>query len=308
MAKRRILYLVSLIGCLVFYYSYREWFSWFLLMLMLWLPAISLLLSLPAILTAHNTLQAPNTLPLGQTGHAVMGFTGPLPMPQFRGKLRLQHAITGQTWTLKLGEPLPAGLCGRLRITVVKPRLLDYLGLFRLPVRQKDTAFTYIWPESIPLDHTPDFARLPPRQWKPKPGGGFAENHELRLYRPGDNLQQIHWKLSAKTGKLILRESMEPIHKPIRLTLDLNGTQDTLNRKLGNLLWLSRMLVEKELPFDIAALTDLGILTWHVTSEETLTDAMRQLLSAPAATVGSIQDAPASACRLYHIGGTAHEE
>ena len=51
MAERRVTYLAFLAGALVFYWAYREWLSWLLLMAIVWLPWISLLCSLPAILT-----------------------------------------------------------------------------------------------------------------------------------------------------------------------------------------------------------------------------------------------------------------
>ena len=307
MAGRRIFYLASLLGCLIFYYFYREWFSWFALMLIFWLPLFSLLLSLPAALTTRYTLIAPDTVPLGQTASVQVHFSGPLPAPPFRGKLQVTHKITGQVWNLTKRRNLPMDLCGQLCIEVVKPRFYDYLGLICLPVRHKSSAVTYIWPESVPLTVKPDFLLQAPQRWKPKPGGGFAENHELRLYRPGDNLQQLHWKLSAKTGKLILREAMEPIHKPIRLTLDLCGSVETINRKLGNLLWLGNLLCSRALPFEIAVLTNEGLLTWHVTTEESLTSALRSLLACSATVSGSIREISAPAYRQFHIGGEGDE-
>ena len=308
MASRRIVYLASLVGCLVFYYFYREWLSWLLLMCILFLPVLSLVLSLPAILTARGILKVPDTIPLGQPCHAPMLLTCSMPVPPFRGRLRVTHAVTGRTWTFKSNQALPADVCGRLKIELVRARVYDYLGLFRLPVKKEPQAIVYIWPDSTPIARVPDFAVQPPQQWKPKHGGGFAENHDLRLYRPGDNLQQIHWKLSAKTGKLILREAMDPIHRPIRLTLDLCGAPEELNRKLGRLLWLGRLLAGKGIPFDISALTGRGALSWRVESEDGLNTAMAELLSAPASEAGSLEDTPAFACRTYHIGGAPDED
>ena len=307
MASRRIVYLASLVGCLVFYYFYREWLSWLLLMCILFLPVLSLVLSLPAILTARGILKVPDTIPLGQPCHAPMLLTCSMPVPPFRGRLRVTHAVTGRTWTFKSNQALPADVCGRLKIELVRARVYDYLGLFRQPVKKEPQAIVYIWPDSTPIARVPDFAVQPPRQWKPKHGGGFAENHDLRLYRPGDNLQQIHWKLSAKTGKLILREAMEPIHRPILLTLDLCGSGEELNHKLGRLLWLSELLCEKERIFDISALTGQGVLTWRVAGKEELKKAFTELLSAPAAESGTIKDISAPAGQLFHIGGEPDE-
>ena len=291
----------------MFYYFYREWLSWLFLIAVIALPWLSLLLSLPAIFTAKATLAIPGALSPMESCRAEMDLTAIIPPPPFGYKLRVSHAITGTVRTLKPGQPLPTDTCGRLEIRQAKAWICDYLGLFRFPLRKKAEIFVYIQPNTEPIMPTPDFAVLPPRQWKPKPGGGFAENHELRLYRPGDNLQQIHWKLSAKTGNLILREAMDPVHQPLRLTLDLCGTAEELNRKLGQLLWLGNILAEKGRTFDIAALTGRGILTRRITDSKDLKKAMTALLSAPAAESGTMEDIPAPFGKTFHIGGEPDE-
>ena len=291
----------------MFYYFYREWLSWLFLIAVIALPWLSLLLSLPAIFTAKATLAIPGALSPMESCRAEMDLTAIIPPPPYGYKLRVSHAITGTVRILKPGQPLPTDTCGRLEIRQAKAWICDYLGLYRFPLRKKAEIFVYIQPNTEPIIPTPDFAVLPPRQWKPKPGGGFAENHELRLYRPGDNLQQIHWKLSAKTGNLILREAMDPVHQPLRLTLDLCGTAEELNRKLGQLLWLGNILAEKGRTFDIAALTGRGVLNRRITDSEDLKKAITALLSAPAAESGTMEDIPAPFGKTFHIGGEPDE-
>ena len=307
MAGRRIVYLASFIGCLVFYYFYREWLSWLFLVAVGALPWLSLLLSLPAIFTARSTLSIPASVCLGQDCRASLVLTSAIPLPNFHCKFRITHAITGKQQTLKSNQPLPTDLCGLIKIQPIRASVCDHLGLFRFPLGKKREEAMYIWPNSIPLDPAPDFTRRGPVRWKPKPGGGFAENHELRPYRPGDNLQQIHWKLSAKTGQLILREAMEPIHPSLRLTLDLMGTQEEINLKLGRLLWLGQLLVEQAIPYRISALTGQGIISWQVADEAELKSAITGLLSAPAAESGTLEGTRPLAGRTYHIGGEPDE-
>ena len=308
MTGRRLIYLASLAGCLVFYYFYREWLSWLFLMCVLFLPALSLLLSLPMLTTVRSNLNLPEILPLGQECRAAIDLTSDFPVPSFRCRFRVTHAITGERKPLRSDRPLPADVCGQLTVEPIRVGVCDYLGLFRLPLKKKPQSTVYVWPTAVPLNPVPDFAVQPPRRWKPKPGGGFAENHDLRLYRPGDSLQQIHWKLSAKTGNLILREAMVPDHQLLCLTLDLTGTAEELNRKLGRLLWLGRLLIEKGRPYSISALTGRGILSWPVDSETALTSAMKELLSAPAAEAGTLEDVRGFAGCTYHIGGGPDEE
>ena len=51
------MYLLSVLGGLVFYWAYREWLSWLILVLLLALPWFSLLVSLPAILTSRGSIR-----------------------------------------------------------------------------------------------------------------------------------------------------------------------------------------------------------------------------------------------------------
>ena len=87
---------------------------------------------------------------------------------------------------------------------------------------------------------------------KPKYGGGFSEEHDLRDYRPGDMSNSIHWKLSSKTDKLIVREALEQENKEIFLVLQQVGQDD---RGLEVLYWLSLELCRRELPHRIVANT-----------------------------------------------------
>ena len=89
------------------------------------------------------------------------------------------------------------------------------------------------------------------RSYHPKPGGGFSEIHDLREYRPGDSLHEIHWKLSAKTDKLIVREAEEPDLGLVVLSFDFSGTRTQLDSTLRQLLWLSGWLTEREVAHQI---------------------------------------------------------
>ena len=188
-----------------------------------------------------------------------------------------------------------------------KPRVCDYLGLFRFHAKTAEPKTLLVRPAPLPVKEPPDLKRFLARAWKPKPGGGYSENHELRLYRPGDNLNQVHWKLSAKTGNLTLREPMEPQRGLVLLTMTLRGSPEELDRKFGRLLWLGTFLLEQEVPFEIRALTGSGIRSLAVDSPLALTRAIDKLLCDPAAAEGSIRDQNYAASWQYHIGGQPDE-
>lgn len=307
MAARRAIYLAVLVGCGVFYVFYRHWLAWFVLLLAILVPLFSVAVSLPAMLTTYVGIRAPQVAFREEPAEAEVMVRCAMPGPLFRGKLLVQRPMTGEQWRLDSPAQLPVEHCGGLRLRVVSGYVYDYLGLFRLRVRREGMRSLMVRPRPIAMDEPPDLNRYLAKGWRPKPGGGFAENHELRLYRPGDNLRQIHWKLTAKTGKLILRESMKPERGKAILTLDLNGSMEELDRKMGQLLWLSRYLLDMEVAHEIYALTGNGVSCCRVNDEPSMYRAVDSLLWEPVAKSGSIQDRKIPASWACHIGGKTDE-
>ncbi len=307
MLRRRLLYLTVLGSCLVFYAAYQEWFSWFVLVLAAVVPWLSLLLSLPAMVTFRAEVSAPAQVEQG-TAVSLQLYGGcRLPVPPFRGRLHMTHIPTGETVGEKRSFALPTDHCGGITVRAEKVRVCDYLGLFTLPVRRCPSRTVTVRPRPLPIRDLPPLDRYLARAWRPKAGGGFAENHELRLYRPGDSLNQVHWKLTAKTGKLILREPMEPEKGLVLVTMTLNGSAGELDRKFGRLLWLGHYLLGKRVRFELRVLTGDGVSTYLVSGEPGLWEALNALLSAPPAREGSLgafREQPAWHC---HIGGAADE-
>ncbi len=62
--------------------------------------------------------------------------------------------------------------------------------------------------------------RAIPRPWhRPLPGAEF-EFHGLREYRSGDSPRYVHWRSSARTGKLLVREMEPPASDDLVLVLE----------------------------------------------------------------------------------------
>lgn len=306
MAARRGIYLFSLVACLIFYSAYQLWFAGFLLTAILGLPLFSLLVSLPAMLTARVELGLPDAVTQGTKQELVLWYSSRFPTPPWRCRVLVEQPLTGGNWIMKDVKDLPTAHCGTMVFTIRKAKVCDYLGLFALPMRKGRPCRMQVRPRPVSMP-MPSLERHLTKSFRPKPGGGFAENHELRLYRPGDSIQQIHWKLSAKTGSLILREPMEPVRSRMLLQLDLTGTPGELDRKLGKLLWLGKQLLEKDLHFQLQALTGSGVESWSVTDLESLQAAIDDLLLCAPAREGTIRGRHQSADWRYFIGGGTDE-
>ena len=306
MTARRLGYLAALSGSIVFYIAYGEWFSWLLLVLMLLLPWLSLLLSLPGMLSFRVSLEGAESLPLGTPGQLWLKGSSRFPAPPFRGSIRLRRCFDGREYRCESGDRIPAEHCGGWVAAGEKLRIFDYMGLFSLPVKAPEPKTVIVRPLPVAIDPLPDPERHLARAWRPKFGGGYAENHELRPYRPGDNLNQIHWKLTAKTGKWMLREPMEPRRGLLLVSMDLSGTPEEVDRKMGRLLWLGNLLLEKDLTFELRVLTGQGLLSQQITREELLQKQLKRLLCSPMAEqTGEFRDV--SAAWHCHIGGDRDE-
>lgn len=306
MIRRWLLYLATLALCLVFYFAYLQWFAWLLLIGVLCLPLAGLALSLPAMLTTEVTVGCALPVGLGEQEPVSLQVNCKLPAPPIRGRIKITHMLTGESWMQKPGQLLPADHCGQLVCEPCRVKIYDYLGLLWLPPHRLKALAALILPKAEKVDNVPDVERLLAQAWIPKPGGGFAENHELRLYRPGDSINQIHWKMSAKTGKFIIREAMVPKNSRIVLSMIIDGDASVLDRNFGQLLWLGNYLLEKELRHEWCVLTGNGLKSYFVSDEHSLADALQQLLAEP--PVGENASWPSvSAGWQYRIGGGQDE-
>lgn len=308
MIKRWFLYLTALFGCLVFYISYQQWVAWIVLLSAAVLPLLSLMLSLPAWLTSRVSLQMPHSISSGTPLSMALTVESPLPVPPYQVLVQTHHTFTGHSALLGSGFPCQTEHCGALNCKPQRIWLMDYLGLFRIPLRKPAPFRVLILPQTIPISPEPDLSDVLVNAWRPKPGGGFSENYELRLYRPGDNLQQIHWKLTAKTGNLILREPMIPDRNRLLVWMTLQGTPTEMDIKLGKLRWMAEYLLQSDLPFDLLVYTAQGQQLLHIPTRRAFQQALMTLLCHQPTTDKKTPVPQIEAHWQYHIGGQAHEE
>lgn len=272
-----------------------------LLLTVLVLPVLSLAISLPAMLTAKALISCPDRVRIGVPARTALKVKAALCVPPVRCKIRLHNRLSGQRFVGKPGELVPTEHCGAIDITYKWLWVYDYLGLFRIRRSQKENYRVLVEPVSIPGEEPRPQDQLV-TAWKPKPGGGYAENHDLRLYRPGDDLRQIHWKMSQKTKKLIYREPMEPANKSIILVLTLSGTPQEKDTKMGRLQWLCSSLLQQDMQFEIRCMSGEGELHLYVHNRQDMEKAMDCLLKATP-TQGEWNPPNTGCLWQYRIGG-----
>lgn len=261
MAANRILYLISLIGTVFFFFASNIWVSWILLMMVIALPWISLLFSLPAILKCRLIAGLPEVTEVGEKVLLHIRIQAPkaLPVPEVRVRLNLRTRDTNKDirFLSKLSRTdgvlrVPTEVCGYLAPELIKGRVYDYLGLFAFPIRAPRMPVMAILPKALQMDTLPNMLQLMSLQFKPKLGGGYSEVHDHRPYRPGDPIKDIHWKLSLKTDELIVREPLEAVRR--RVVLAVRTPRGPKNRTvtLGNLRYLSLWMLDHNITHTVA--------------------------------------------------------
>lgn len=281
MAGERLIYATALALCGLIYLVWGEWLLWILLAALLGLPWISLALSIPAIAAFRAVPSGPRYLVRGERGELTLLGCCTRPVPPFRGRLVLQQGFTGQRSRYRPEKGIPTDHCGCLRVRVEKARVCDYLGIFAFPVRNTGDTLVIVRPRSIPGA---------PAELSPAPAAlgsaGILGDDTLRPYRPGDSLKAVHWKLSAKSGTLISRETAAPQTEVPKLQVVLSGTPEELDRKLGQLLRQGEDFLREDRAFSLEAVTGEGNLVFGIASLQAFYSALDRLLCAPTAEGG----------------------
>ena len=252
-----IVYLLSLSLSIIFYILYSYWISWYLLVLMLMLIPFDLLVSLPGMLTRRIILTAPRILRHGDEGSikAVMVRSGPFPIKCIKARLKIscddrktrRKFTCGAERGAKYEMPVDISQSGVTFYRMKRFWIVSLLGLFSIPTTAGIKVAVLILPPRAKPANT--FSLPRGDTLRPKPGGGYSEEHDLREYRRGDPLRSIHWKVSAKHDSLIVREPLVPsLHSRLVNVTKWNDPQER-DLILGRLLWVCDYLLKMDLQF-----------------------------------------------------------
>ena len=282
-----LLYLLILVALWLFRMAYVGWLGSYLFACALVIPPVLLLMSLPSMLRLKLELEVAPTLTRNAEGKLKVLFLNRslLPLHRVSVWLEVENRFTGDVKKDRFhymglvssrGElPLPTDYCGQLQCKVVRVEVRDLLGFIKLLRKCPESVICTVLPVANGPAVPPDFelALDTAEQLKPKYGGGYSEEHDLREYRPGDTVNSIHWKLSSKTDEVIVREPLINANQNVFLVLGRIGKED---RGLEVLYWMSLELCMREIPHTIVADS-----LYDVTNEAETIDALCTVLANP---------------------------
>ncbi|WP_238017849.1 DUF58 domain-containing protein [Dactylosporangium sp. AC04546] len=124
---------------------------------------------------------------------------------------------------------LPTALRGRLQVGPLALRLFDPLELVRTERTVGSTASVWVYPRRHPARpaqvghprHHHDGPITDP------PLRGSADMRAVREYVPGDEVRHLHWKATARTGQLMVRDYADPARTRLTVLLDTRSAAMT---------------------------------------------------------------------------------
>lgn len=184
---------------------------------------------------------------------------------------------------------LQAAHCGRAVIRMRRVRIYDYLGLCGINGRDREVRSIYI---------TPVVKNLAIDQAKAAYIGAIGEDrdmmegYEIRDYRAGDSLHRVHWKLTARTDELQIRDFEGRRTDGAELYLNMHG----LDRdEKGAQTWDSYLELAVGLMLALYRSGRLSRVVWfkmgqrdeqEVNREEDIIDCMYRLLALDITQIG----------------------
>lgn len=206
--------------------------------------------------------------------------------------LELTNAVTGEsqkkrmifrgsgTWTLE------SIYCGCVECCVTGAWCYDWFGILPVKIPCKAKKRIIVMPDTFPVeletvlsrsDHDERTEYAPNRK-----GSDRTETMQIRDYVPGDPLQQIHWKLSGKMDRLIVRDPARPVDRELMVFLeqkDEKRTPETADALLEAVVSVCQALAESNRPFCLAWNEDT-VVTFDVGTQEQLPEAVSAILKA----------------------------
>lgn len=184
--------------------------------------------------------------------------------------------------------------CGYTEVKAEKIYLTDFFGFIPFKVKgfASSEAKCTVLPDTF--DMTLVFDNMPiaiddSESYSPdKNGNDYSETFQLREYVPGDSIKQIHWKLSEKLDKLIVREASLPVQKSTFVFWD-KYAEDGFSANEADAMAevtasICQALARQGTPFSLGWNENKNCFTESVTSTEELITAIPQILKSGAET------------------------
>ncbi len=242
--------IIVLILLIVFFYLALIYFSMPLVMLFFF-AVVYVIVSCVFLLIYKHHLDCKMLVPIAVTDEGgtvpvefIVQRRMPLGSPRLRFAVVVRNTFTGKRTRMHVKvqavgrkqetfrQELVLPEAGSYEILLKRVRLYDVAGLLHVNCHRRDRASLQVLPSvhNLPVEISQGVRRFygesdvyDDRQ----AGYDYTESAGFRPFAAGDRLQQIHWKLSAKSDELMVRESSMPKACAVVLFLDDQSEAET---------------------------------------------------------------------------------
>lgn len=283
---------------------FRQSFLVMLLVIMIVLPFLSYYATKHAIASLSLKLHSASsetlkgeTLPIYFTSNNTSLF--PLLGIHLSFQLASAYYIDGTPISLVVGggkflkKPIAIPVCykhlGLFTAKLFNAYTWDYLHLFKFDIPCDATCSIKVYPPKEAVELSADALSeegFDEYETTQKRGNASSDVTDIREYIPGDRLQAIHWKLTAKTGDLMVKEFEATSSHQYLVLLELykdSNNPDVLDKAITNAYNISLALISQSELFVFGFYNDsLGDFSFYkIDHEDGLTEALTNAFYAP---------------------------
>jgi len=232
MAKNRAAYGLWLFGVIILHIFGNDFGTRVVLFASILIPAVLICLAWRASQRMEIRLEAP---PEGECGKIVK-ISLQARGGYIKSRLFCQNMLTGEQWeggdfSVKIEH------CGLYIFTLFQPAVMDIFGLsaWKIDKNPETTMLAMPKKHDIALESGAMAVADSDEYSLQNPGSDPSETFAIREYIPGDPIKSIHWKLSSKTDKLLVRELGLPIKANVLILLETSVPENIDAKQINNM-------------------------------------------------------------------------
>jgi hypothetical protein len=304
MLKNQIQYSILLALILGLYIYTNQYIPFIMLIFLLVLPLVTLTLLFLSYKGITVDFEIPPVLKKGETSVINFTLSSPSLFPVSGASLYIscRNNLTGKEINTKtfcaVGNKKTGSIsfsisdinAGKITVILNKIKSCDVLGLFHISKKVFIEKSGLIYPDSydvkINMENQTEINGDGERYSQTKKGQDVNEIFAVHEYTPGDEVRKIHWKLSAKQSKLVVRDFGLSLNYPVFLLLEVfNGKEENsgeaLDACMKTFISISRSLIEKGICHNIAWYDSAGekLVVKEIENEDELEAWLPDLLS-----------------------------
>lgn len=272
MLKNRIGYgIVFLISVFLFVF-YHNLFFFYIFLIVALLPVFSRF----ACAYVFRRTQVKAGMPMGAIGTEndipvlfEIENSSALPMPGITLEYTVENGFYPNDEVHYVSLPLPRGkssygwkissvYAGKVNLSGRKVSMRDYLGIFNFKRDWDETESVTVFPKESEIIMNIIEGLLTPGEDTQADTADTVEDvtqiKEFREYRPGDRMQKVNWKITAKRDELFVREFEKEFNRTVTLLVELRKDSDEpgfLDDLITAFYSSAVLLIDKEINFRV---------------------------------------------------------